>query len=725
MQFEPQCIAERLEHILSSGPFVQSARMRRFLSYVVATTVAGEPEVLKETVIGVEVFDRQPGYDPKIDPIVRNEARRLRDKLAEYYRTEGQSADIRIELPKGAYVPRFIPRESEPEPKAAMPAAPIAEAPDQAAVQAAKPWTARRTMGLTAGLLLAALAVTSWYRMTAREQSSSAPVNFTDYPGDEISPSFSPDGSQIAFAWHSPSSPSFDIYVKPIDGTEEQRLTSDPAQEYSPRWSPDGRSIAFLRGEWGQPASVMIISPDTKAQRKLADLRAHAWRAQSIEWSPDGKWLIVPDWEDPAEPEGLFALSIETGQKRRLTLPPADLLDYQPALSPDGSRLVFVRQAGGAATELLLLQLDKDLAPAGQPSRITAPAGAMNLHPNWLPGGQEILFVSSFQSERRGAWRVAVPRGDVFGKPEPVSSIERGAYYLTLSRGSHPMAAYARDNSAGSFWRTDVSGEGREVRPRKLLSSNTPDLSPSFSPDGKNFVFASMRSQTDEIWGAAADGSHLVRWTFLGGPHTGSPSWSPDGSSILFDSAEAGVPQIFRIRSAGAAPERITVDRSNHVLPSWSHDGKWIYYASDTGGRSQISKTPAMGGAPVQVTQHGGFCAAESPDGKWLYYTLTHGEDAPLFRVSTQGGSETQILPSVHRRVFAVGSNGIYFHAAARVDSQYCIRYLNFRDGQIREVVCADKPFNYGMALSPDEHSLIYSQIDQAGLDLRLVRSVR
>jgi len=93
----------------------------RFLQFVVERTLAGEGQNLKEYLIGVEVFDRRPGYDPRVDPIVRVEARRLRAKLAEYYRTERSDTGVRIELPTGTYAPLFLSAERVQEPPVAAP----------------------------------------------------------------------------------------------------------------------------------------------------------------------------------------------------------------------------------------------------------------------------------------------------------------------------------------------------------------------------------------------------------------------------------------------------------------------------------------------------------------------------------------------------------------------------------------------------------------------------
>jgi tetratricopeptide (TPR) repeat protein len=107
---EPSEIQAQLAQILVSSVFARSERMSRFITFVVKKVQEGHEEQLKESVIGVEVYDRPADYDPKSDPIVRNEARRLRSKLREYYDCDGRDDAIVVELPKGTYVPTFRAR---------------------------------------------------------------------------------------------------------------------------------------------------------------------------------------------------------------------------------------------------------------------------------------------------------------------------------------------------------------------------------------------------------------------------------------------------------------------------------------------------------------------------------------------------------------------------------------------------------------------------------------
>lgn len=88
--FDSTDVRAQLTRILSSAGFVNSDRLCRFLQFTVDTKLAGRESEIKEYLIGKEVFDRDDSYDPRLDPIVRVEARRLRTRLEEYYSGPGQ-----------------------------------------------------------------------------------------------------------------------------------------------------------------------------------------------------------------------------------------------------------------------------------------------------------------------------------------------------------------------------------------------------------------------------------------------------------------------------------------------------------------------------------------------------------------------------------------------------------------------------------------------------------
>jgi TolB-like protein len=157
-------ITAELERILASKGFATAGRLSRLLRYVVEKTSAGEADQLKEYAVGVEVFDRDDQYDPRLDSIVRVEAGRLRSRLDEYYNGDGAGSPIRISLPRGGYV-AHIERRTEPVPPQVVPAVVAAEK--------RRAWAA---WPLTAGLICAVAAMVVWLGGWNRTPPKSGPA---------------------------------------------------------------------------------------------------------------------------------------------------------------------------------------------------------------------------------------------------------------------------------------------------------------------------------------------------------------------------------------------------------------------------------------------------------------------------------------------------------------------------------------------------------------------
>lgn len=100
-------VGKQLHRILASKTFRQADRIKRFLDFIVKETVAGRAEKLKEFSVGVEVFGRDSSFDPRFDPIVRVQARRLRSQLEKYYAEEAAQDELILEVPKGRYAVNF------------------------------------------------------------------------------------------------------------------------------------------------------------------------------------------------------------------------------------------------------------------------------------------------------------------------------------------------------------------------------------------------------------------------------------------------------------------------------------------------------------------------------------------------------------------------------------------------------------------------------------------
>jgi TolB-like protein len=166
VQLPAKAVREQLERTLASAEFGASVRLKNFLRFVVEETLAGRAEQLKAYTIALEVFGRDPAFDPQSDPVVRIDAGKLRRRLDLYYLGPGRTDPIRIAIPKGSYVPTFSPQQG-------------GDTADEAIAELLPPyrrrWSRRGLAGL-GGLTLAglALATTIWLRSAAPTPEAAA-----------------------------------------------------------------------------------------------------------------------------------------------------------------------------------------------------------------------------------------------------------------------------------------------------------------------------------------------------------------------------------------------------------------------------------------------------------------------------------------------------------------------------------------------------------------------
>jgi len=601
----------------------------------------------------------------------------------------------------------------------------------------------RRWLAWTIALLaVAGMVVALWFARSgvkAPEPTLTA-VPLTTYPGFQGEPTFSPDGNQVAFTWDGEKRDHRDIYIKLI-GTSGPplRLTTDAARDYSPAWSPDGRYIAFLR-EFSREKSALLLIPALGGpERKLAEISNPGLAflpGPDLAWSPDGNSLVISDRDSLAEPFALFLLSIETGEKRKVTSPPAQLAgDSSPAFSPDGRTLAFSRNIDAGLGDLYLLAFSEGLKPAGEAKRITFEnQGARS--PAWTTDGREIVF-----SDRTRLWRIVAPEsmgGEA--KPQGLASLGQDIRGPSVSRRGQRLA-YAHFLTRGNIWRIAApiqdgglsADHPKSVIPvnnaAPFITSTRDDYAPQFSPDGKKVAFMSDRSGNLEIWVSDSDGSNAFQLTSFGGPAVTTPRWSPDGTRIAFDSDAAGEFDIWVIGANGGKAQRMTTHPANDGNPSWSRDGHWIFFDSARTGDQQVWKIPANGGEAIQVTRDGGFAPLESPDGRFLYY-VKGLIDTSLWRIPVEGGQATKILEGLSNYInLAIVHEGIYFVPKRGAVSGFSIQFLNSATNQIRPVAKLERPLDLGdsgaLAVSPDGRWILYEQFEQAGSELMLVENFR
>ena len=553
--------------------------------------------------------------------------------------------------------------------------------------------------------------------------------------GFEGMPSLSPDGNYVAFiAGGGELQKDFDLYVKQIGGGPPLRLTSGPAVEEFPAWSPDGRSIAFVRTK-GDKLDVLLIAPIGGPERKVAEVTADTSTSvfsfvhPYLSWSPDSKFLVTTDRQSLNEPLGLFLLSVSTGEKRRLTSPPPpSLADGNPAVSPDGRSLAFVRLISFGHPQLFVLPLTEDYRPGAEARHINL-AQPWVVNPVWSHDGREILCSVADQpwTSRPRLWRVPVANPE---SSKPVALVGENASQFAVSSQAHRLV-YADWTADYDIWRTEISKIGSNSPPLKLIASTQSDSCPRYSPDGSKIAFDSDRSGHTEIWVCNSDGSNPLQLTSLES-FSENPRWFPNGRHIVFDSNKEGQIDVYLLDTDSPVPRRLTDDLSDDVTPSVSRDGNWIYFASRRTGRFEIWRMASKGGKPIQLTFGGGDRPLESAHETVVYYVKRVSETkSEVWKVPVSGGDEGRVLGPVNAFGYSISvvPQGVYFVEIGTMlyvgSSGNSLKFYSFASSATEIVANVRLNPNNGLSISPDGRYALMTLLDPDVCDLMVVDNFR
>lgn len=614
---ERDVIENCLERVLASGEFGGSARAQRFLRFCVHSWLDGRSEQIKETTIGLEVFDRQADYDPKVDPIVRVYAGRLRTKLERYYAQSGARDPVRVELPRGTYVPtiRWIANSE------------TAEVQRQAPAVEAVPLK-RRLPIVTIAAAMALIALAGSYLIRLRGGSASAPAVVTPLvtmPGVLRDPAWSRDGRLLAFSWKGPSELDAHVFVQetggveksaqPAGGADPVRQTQRPEAEFRPVFGPAPNQLAFLRQAAETRFDVVILDRERGVERVVATTSLQTLLPNThpaLDWSPDGRFLVTSEGSEGGGPARLKLIDIATGAKRELTSPlPGTTGDLEARFSPDGRWVAFRRGGVGDLRVVELSTLRETPLTEDNP-------GVRGVE--WTADGGAILFGSLRPDGGFGIHRWDLKsRTKTLLTPQLWDSMEPR---LEPASGRVVMISVELDTELGEISLAD----GRLLR--TVASSTREEGSPIYSPDGSMVAFDSTRSGGKELWVARRDGTAARRLTAFNGraiPMT--PSWSRDGKQLIYSVRELGRTDIEELDVESLRRSRLQTGPGRNIEPQYSPDGQFIFYESNESGRHRVWRM-GRDGRRVAVVDGAALQFRLSDDGKEIFY-LDQGDGEP------------------------------------------------------------------------------------------------
>jgi serine/threonine protein kinase len=532
-----------------------------------------------------------------------------------------------------------------------------------------------RALGAAAAVALAAL--TMWAGRTLSHQAAPAPQGssitsmtpLTTDPGYEGEPTFSPDGSTLAYV--TDRFGNFEIVRRQVSGGAEVNLTNNGADDVQPAFSPDGQSMAFVSSR-GRPrrlkhegydlplmgGSIWVMSALGGAARRVVE------EGGFPSWSPDGSFILYST--GPAFSQKLLIVPAVGGPSKEVpvafTGSPVRFIVH-PRYSADGRWIVFEGDSavGFGPRDIYLIG-----AAGGTPQHIAA-----GQHPTWHPDSGAIVFSNGAPGANFSLWEVSISRDD--GRPAGP------ARPLTVCRGRDTQPAISRDGRLMAFAGVDFSFNAEampfDAETGRALGSPVPltrggwvTYFQSFSPDGRSIVcerrvgtgshlwrvdrdgvptqltvdpafedahprwhphdnliafrrrlLAGSPTAT-EIWAIAGDGSHPRQLI----PEAGLFTWLGSGKGLVYFSIRDR--QLYLYAMGDGSSRKLTDEPAIVPVLSVSADDQWLVYQSTASGNSDLRALSLSGGAArtILATPDHEYHPVISPSGRWLYFQRNH-----------------------------------------------------------------------------------------------------
>jgi serine/threonine-protein kinase len=464
----------------------------------------------------------------------------------------------------------------------------------------------------------------------------------------------SPDSRHLAYVEGGGNESS--LFLRPLDQFEGHRVAggTGPEAAYHPFFSPDGQWLGYVT-----PQALKKVSVTGGAPITLCELD----RSRGASWGPDG--TIV------------FAYSSTSG------------LSIVPATGGEASPLTTLDEAVGEVS---------------------------HRWPQWLPGGERILFTSGtdasdFSSaslvvlDVPSGERTVIHRGGYYGRFVPtghVLYVNDGTIFalpvdlkrLRVTGSQFPVLEGIEADPAHGSAQFDVAATGllsylpgvTEIRPFSIVRVDASQRSeglwqeagiygtPRLSPDGGRLALSVLRDGNWDVWVYDLERGVATRITF-GAGYDADPAWSPDGRWLAFASDRDGEITVYRKRADGSGEAERLLDPE--LLPSpfpnsWSPDGRWLGVSSTGPGGNDLWVVPADGQGEAEAlmaTPYAEISVAFSPDGRWIAYDSNESGRLEIYvgsfppgggkwQISDEGGSQP-VWARDGRRLFYRTDEGI------------------------------------------------------------------
>jgi eukaryotic-like serine/threonine-protein kinase len=447
-------------------------------------------------------------------------------------------------------------------------------------------------------------------------------------------------------------------------------LTVSAAVDEFPAYSGDGRQLAFSREVDGY-RKVFALDLTTDTERQLTQGPTDDIQPA---WSPDGSTLL---FVRSSRPDGTIQISDpysmhERGDIWRLELASGKLVRiaeeaFHPRFSPDGSKVAFY--ADWAGPERIWIT-----DPFGRnPEQVTRDDSEQVSHllPEWSPDGTKIVFQNNYWTTKFDIRVVDIATGEMrwvtndgYTDVNPVWSADGRRLYFSSYR-----------SGGMNIWRVPVDSGGSPSGPVEQITTGAgADIDLAISPDGSALAFTVSKLNAD-VWRLPLDPA-TARPTGPAEPlivttrEDSRGAWSPDGTRVAFNSDRGGDMNLWLLTLADGSTRQLTHGPGGDYQAEWSPDGKRLAFFSARAGNGDVWTVDLTSGELAQLTDDPAIDINPfySPDGNWIVFQSDRGGRREAWIMRSDGSEERQLTSNtfagVHYFCWTTDSRYVLFNGA-------------------------------------------------------------
>jgi transcriptional activator of cad operon len=486
------------------------------------------------------------------------------------------------------------------------------------------------------------------------------------------------------------------------------QLTDNKFGNLGAAFNPDGSAIAYQRLKLGSVCEIRLMTLDLQQFKVVSDEILAKCGANSLSsrmsWSPDGRYLVFPEMRDGEKQMTLTLLSLKTGSKEKLTVPPISSFgDYSARFSKAGDKVVFLRDAAGTA-QIWILELETRASRLLTKVNDTYPGNV-----DWAPDDESIVYPSSAST---------VSTVSLDGKVRLLAYTNISANELQVTSTGSIVA------SIGYFSHVNPRRVSNPLANTKytnelIFNSNRNEIFVEASPVlGGPLAVVSKRSGLNQVWLLFHDDSQQQLTNFSDPERIRGLVFSPDGTRLLVHLTQ----RLLMYDFDGSYKEIRAATDASIGVPSWSRDGKFIFYPEMKQGKWQLIKIGTEDLHVKNILQQEREFYLESYEGN---YSFWRDGNSKRFYMQVNGFEpelldfvlpDTQIQTHYH-----LTQNGVYF---SKLIGELSYR-LYFYDIATKSVKTVLEEINLGrFSVSADEKYIYILEYEFADIDIGILEGV-